>query len=146
MNEKTNKPPMPLYQQLAINLRWYKNTKKNNNTMWQHVAESNIDDIIDMLPGGSGIDSGVKIDLEKSTEDKIILYTEFHHMNEVGMYDGWTDHKIVITGSMAYGFKMTIYGQNKNEIKDYLYEIFDYSLREVVPVIENKPEKNVYHN
>lgn len=44
----------------------------------------------DFLPSGSGIDSGTKIDLEKSQPDKIILTFDFHHMNEDGFYDGWS--------------------------------------------------------
>lgn len=79
------------------------------------------------LPRGSGIDSGTKIDIDESGDEKIVLLFCFHHMNENGFYDGWTGHKAIITPSFS-GFSLRITGRDRNGIKDYLHETFSYVL------------------
>ncbi len=81
-----------------------------------------------VLPRGSGIDNGTQIDLGLSTEEKIVLRTAYHHMNEGGMYDGWTEHTITIRPSLQSNFTMTFSGRNRNEIKDYLHQEYEYVL------------------
>ena len=48
-------------------------------------------------------------------------------MDDAGFYDGWTGHTITITPSFS-GINLRISGPNRNDIKDYLYETFDYAL------------------
>jgi hypothetical protein len=91
-----------------------------------------IEDLQKLLPSGSGIDSGCKIDLVKSTKNKIKIDFGFHHMNESGTYDGWTDHTLTIEPCLSFGFSLKITGRNRNQIKDYLYETFDYVLNQEV--------------
>jgi hypothetical protein len=87
-----------------------------------------------MLPSGSGIDSGTKIDLDKSHAEKIIFYFGFHHMDENGFYDGWTEHTLVVTPSFT-GINLRIGGRDRNQIKEYLYDTYDYALTcEVEPI------------
>ena len=74
-------------------------------------------------PSGSGIDCGTKLDSASSPE-KLIFFIEFHHMNEVGYYDGWTQHKLIITPSLVFYYDMKITGPNRNGIKEYLYDIY----------------------
>jgi len=80
------------------------------------------------LPSGSGLDTGCKILVEESHKDRIVIQTEFHHMNEVGYYDGWTQHKIIVTPSLIYGFDLRITGRDRNGIKEYLGQLFDHAL------------------
>lgn len=80
------------------------------------------------LPSGSGIDSGCKIDLDRSSADKIVITTSYHHMNDGGYYDGWTDHEVIVTPSLAFGFDLRITGRNRNDIKEYLHEVFHAAL------------------
>ena len=75
------------------------------------------------LPSGSGIDSGTRIDRARTTPDKVVLVTSFHHMNEHGMYDGWTDHVIFCRPAFD-GITVSIGGRDRNGIKDYLHEVF----------------------
>ena len=89
-----------------------------------------IEDLQKLLPSGSGIDSGCKIDLVKSTKNKIKIDFGYHHTNESGMYDGWTDHTVTIEPCLAFGFSLKISGRDRNQIKDYLYETFDYVLNQ----------------
>jgi hypothetical protein len=81
----------------------------------------------ELLPHGSGIDGENKVDLEKSHAEKLVIHTEYHHMKESGFYDGWTEHTVTVTPSFS-GINLRISGQNRNDIKDYLSETFDYAL------------------
>lgn len=99
-----------------------------NNTDWErnHTAELlRIGD--ELLPSGSGIDCGTTIDLDASSDEKIVLACEYHHTNDVGYYDGWSSHRITITPSFM-GLNIKISGRDRNLIKDYLYEVYRYCL------------------
>ncbi len=99
----------------------------------QYVEQAYADlaKLISYLPSGSGIDSGISLDKESSTASRIIFRFEYHHMNDVGYYDGWTAHTAVITPAFD-GFNLTITGRDRNQIKGYLYDVFDYALRQLV--------------
>jgi hypothetical protein len=81
------------------------------------------------MPSGSGFDSGTKIDLERSHADKLVFTTAFHHMNENGYYDGRTEHTVTVTPSLADEFNIRISGRNRNDIKQVIYDSFDWELR-----------------
>jgi hypothetical protein len=83
-----------------------------------------IDKLCELLPHGSGIDSGIKFDSKNSKPDRLIFTFGFHHMNENGYYDGWTDHALIITPCLQDGYNLRITGRNRNDIKDYLYGLF----------------------
>src|SRR5690242_28193 len=59
------------------------------------------------LPSGSGIDSGTKIDLDASNDKIVVLTLGYHHMDENGYYDGWTDHTIRVRPAFN-GIDLTI--------------------------------------
>ena len=80
------------------------------------------------FPHGSGFDSGTSLDLDVSTEEKIVLHTSYHHMNDGGFYDGWTEHTVRVYPSLAYGFRTTVSGPNRNDIKEYIGESFHFAL------------------
>ena len=78
------------------------------------------------LPFGQGLDAGVEFDFFASNSRKIVFVTSFHHMDEHGYYDGWTDYKVVITPTFG-DFRIDIAGKDRNQIKDYLHDTFrDY--------------------
>lgn len=77
---------------------------------------------VNKLPSGSGFDSGSSIDLDASTQSKIVIDTSFHHMTE-GMYDGWTDHKVVVVATFD-GFDLRVTGRDRNMIKEYIGDLF----------------------
>lgn len=81
----------------------------------------------DELPSGSGIDGGTEIDLDESTDKKIVLTQSFHHMNDGGMYDGWTDHKMILTPAFD-GYDLEITGRDRNGIKEYFSDIYRHAL------------------
>ena len=77
-----------------------------------------------ILPSGSGFDAGAKVLIDECKENKIVFGTDFHHMNDVGYYDGWTTHKVVITPCLRFGFDMCISGRDKRNIKEYIGDVF----------------------
>lgn len=121
---------------IAKNCEWLKTVNEN----YLDLCESRINKLESLLPSGSGIDCGCKIDREKSGLKKVIINLSFHHMNNGGYYDGWTEHKIVITPNLSEYPDIKITGRNRDEIKGYLYDIFsDCLLTEV-------EESEIYNN
>jgi hypothetical protein len=96
---------------------------------WRDRHESTIEQLVaDFLPSGAGWDHGTKINFDRSTPEKLVFYGSYHHMNE-GFYSGWTDHTIIVRPSLVSDYVLAISGRNRNDIKDYLYQTFDYALR-----------------
>jgi len=79
-------------------------------------------------PSGAGFDSGTGLLYKESTGEKLVFNTSFHHMNEVGFYDGWTEHTVICTSSLAFDFNLRITGRDRNDIKEYIAETFEYFL------------------
>jgi hypothetical protein len=52
-------------------------------------------------------------------------------MNDAGYYDGWTDHIVIVSPSFD-GIDIKISGRNRNDIKDYLHDVFHAALTEEV--------------
>lgn len=83
------------------------------------------------LPSGAGIDSGTKIDLLRSEPDKLVFHTSFHHMKDVGYYDGWTEHTITVRPGFN-GLQIAISGRDPNGIKEWLHQTFEEVLSEMI--------------
>ena len=81
-----------------------------------------------VLPRGSGFDSGTKIDLDATTDDRIVFTTSFHHMDENGFYCGWSEHTVTVTPSFIGNFNLKVGGRNVRDIKDYIADTFSYLL------------------
>ena len=101
------------------------NCIEHDNDEWRERHQETGDAIAhEYLPSGAGIDNGAQIDWSRSTGEKIVIDTSYHHINEVGYYDGWTDHTITVRASLLSDFRLKISGRNRNDIKEHLYEIF----------------------
>lgn len=111
------------------------------NTEWYHRHTAAGDALAKFLPSGSGFDSGTKIDWDKSRSERLVFTTSYHHMNENGMYDGWTDHTVIVSASLPFGIDIRVTGVNRNDIKEYIGETFQYALtREGVETVEGWKE------
>lgn len=88
------------------------------------------------FPSGSGFDSGTTLDLEKSSATKLVFLTAYHHMNDGGYYDGWSENiKVVITASLRYAFDMRVTGIRRKDrwhLQDYIVETFNYVLEKEI--------------
>ena len=94
--------------------------ENNIQELTYEIYEKIVNEFESKLPKGSGI-CGTKI--IKATNKIIEIKTSYHHMDEHGFYDGWTEHKIKIVPTFS-GEYINISGRNRNDIKDYLHEIF----------------------
>jgi hypothetical protein len=90
-----------------------------------------------LLPSGSGIDCGCKIQYNSSNAKKVIIEFDYHNMDEHGGYCGWTHYRLIITPSLVNTFDLHIVGRNKNDIKEYFYDLFSDILLQKYVVYEN---------
>lgn len=119
----------PLYQRLASLIQAIRNCDKSGNTEWAYRHSARIRELLENeMPSGSGFDGGTLLDFDASHADKLVFTTSFHHMNEVGYYDGWTEHTVTVTPSLLHGINLRISGRNRNDIKEYIHSEFHESL------------------
>ena len=105
---------------------------KNGNREWELNHYNDLKKICQRyLPHGSGIDNTIPECLHGlwliSNDKMIKISISFHHMNDGGYYDGWTDH-IITVRPMFTGIGVYISGKNRNDIKDYLSQLYYESL------------------
>lgn len=84
-----------------------------------------LDDLVKLAPSGSGFDAGTEFVSVRSNSRRLVFKTSFHHMNENGFYDGWTEHTVTVLPDLLYGFTLTISGKNRNGIKDLIHDRFN---------------------
>jgi hypothetical protein len=128
--------PVPLYRAIAQTLAWIHNDPPGE---WAERAQHKLRILLGKLPHGSGIDHGPTI-LPDSEPDKLQFDMSFHHMDDSGYYDGWTDHRITIRPSLANEFDISVSGQDRNDVKYHLAEVFDYALSQTIDI--NSKEYN----
>lgn len=119
----------PLYARLHSAFVAMKNCERMNNVEWLQRHGETIKGLVDdHMPSGSGWDCGTTYDLAEWSESKLVFRGSFHHMNDGGYYDGWTDHTITVLPSFD-GIDIAISGRERNDIKDYLGTVFYDALR-----------------
>ena len=106
----------PIYQEIANRLIAIKNCEKTGNLEWRNKHDDAIDSLMSFGPSGGGYDNGTELDYEKSNNARLVFHTSFHHMDENGCYNGWTDHTIRVKPCLAFGFIITASGKNVNDI------------------------------
>lgn len=104
----------------------------NGDHLKQDWADRHEDRILrlvkDNLPSGAGFDNGTHIDLEKSTPERLVFTTAFHHMDDHGGYIGWSDHTVTVTPSLQFLFNLKVGGRDRRGIKEYIAEEFHAAL------------------
>jgi hypothetical protein len=88
----------------------------------------------------AGLIMALSLTLIQASRIASLLTRHFIIMNENGYYTGWTEHKIKIKPSLAYGFTLSIAGRNLNDIKQYIGETFEASLNQEIDV---RTEENI---
>jgi len=120
----------PLYKVLTNDINAYKNCSQIQNP-WMEKWRDNISyHEENYLPHGSGI-GNCKVDIDKSSSNKVVIFSDYHVMNENGFYDGYIDFSVTIKPSLLFDFALKINGKfgKHQDIKDYLYDTFDQDLR-----------------
>ena len=123
------------YQELAHYFNAYNNCIKIGNKEYETIHRQNIEQMIDSLPHGSGIDGKTEFNFNKSRENKLIIDSSYHCMDQNGYYDGWIDFSIIITPSLLFDINIVITGKFRKKyesVKEYLEETFQYSLTEII--------------
>jgi len=119
----------PLYQIIASRVQAAINCQTNGNKAWEDRHLAAVEHYVrEYLPSGSGIDTGTKFNDDRLDADRLRFDLSFHHMDQHGGYDGWTDHAVIATPSLANGFDLRITGRNRNDIKDYLADTYAHAL------------------
>lgn len=119
----------PVYRRLASIVQALRNCTASGNTEWYAKHAERAELIArDLLPAGSGIDSGTTIDLDRSTPNRLVLNTAYHHMDDGGSYAGWTEHTVIVTPDLQSGYNLRITGRDRNDIKEYLHQTFAQAL------------------
>jgi len=124
-----------VYQAIASKIAAMRNCLDNGNGEWFTRHRDAIDNIMrEHMPRGSGFDAGTEFDVCDHVDDnreRLVFTTSFHHMNETGFYDGWTDHKVIVTPSFA-GFDLRVTGRDRNGIKEHIADTFHHALERAV--------------
>jgi len=118
-----------MYAEFARTLAAYLGCSKHNNHEWAAHWEEKLSDLHRYLPHGSGIDAGVKLNVDKSTPGKKLVFdSSYHRMNEVGMYDGWVPFRVIVKPCLMYGARVRVAGRMDADLRDYLEELFTEAL------------------
>lgn len=125
---------MKIYQHIASRVAAIENCRNAGNVEWETKHSEVIRAIArEYLPSGGGVDSGARFRFGGSSAQKLILETSFHHMDEGGGYDGWTDHTVTVRPCLRSGIVLSISGRNENGIKEYLHDLFWTALNREIP-------------
>jgi hypothetical protein len=126
--------PKKKYISLAIAFNGYCNCFKDN-TIWLEKWTDAINQIIDSLPHGSGIDGITEFNFDESKPDKLIIDSQYHCMNENGYYDGMYGFKLILKPDWQ-NFKLEIKTNMPEKYKDqtieYLADLFYNDLTEEI--------------
>lgn len=90
----------------------------------------------EFMPSGAGFDNGTKILIPESAPNRLKFHTDFHHMNKVGMYDGWTYHSVTAMANFI-GMDVKVSGINRDNIKDYIASMIVDALDQNICVFWN---------
>ena len=110
-----------LYARLAELMLARENCQKSENHEWLQKHGQAIRDLCrEHLPHGSGFDSGVTLNQDESTSERLVFNVAFHPMNDAGFYVDWRDYKAIVTPSLVFGFSLDLKGRDYNQLKEYI--------------------------
>ena len=126
-----------MYEELYLAWKW----RQQANEKFEDVAQARLDAVFDLLPSGSGFDSGTKV--ESIDASRMVLYSAFHKMNEHGSYVGWDEFKVIVTSAFD-GINVRVVstsGRIRPEDRDYYAETFYAALTEEAPTWSPSEER-----
>ena len=112
-----------LAARLANTIQAIRNCRQSGNKEWLDKHTETLKELMQGLPSGAGFDNGTKLDEPACNAMALRFNTSFHHMNEHGYYDGWTDHTVTVRPTFD-GLAITVSGVNCNDVKDIIADAF----------------------
>lgn len=99
------------------------NCHKSGNEEWAVRWKRRLHKLVELIPSGSGIDRAPRTrdDVEVSSS-AIRFDVGYHHMDDVGHYDGWTDHTVTIRPAFD-GVNVQVSGRDRRDVKDNIREV-----------------------
>lgn len=92
----------PLYRELVLTINAQKTCIKKGNNEWVEKHQDTIDKLMNSAPSGSGIDCGTTLEFEQCTDNKLVFSFSYHHMDQNGMYCGWSENILTVTPSLLF--------------------------------------------
>jgi hypothetical protein len=123
---------MNLAEAYITALTAYRNTTERGNLKWSANWKERIKQLDECLPHGAGLDGVVEFDDTLSKPHRIVIYAEYHHMNEVGYYDGWA-HCHITAISEFTGPRVDVSREVDADTGDYLADLFYQALMQEAP-------------
>jgi hypothetical protein len=133
---------LPLYIALATLLERRKNLSRRQTPQPEMLDAVNdeIDRLVrEHLPRGSGFDNGTTLNFDMSEKagdplacpHLLVFDTSFHHMDDQGGYDGWTEHKVIVSPTFL-GPVLRVTGRDRKGIKEYIADQFHWVINHKV--------------
>lgn len=115
-----------LANEFAFTILQIKNCRNSKNHEFLNIAEQRLSRLTKDFIESGPIES-VYCSIDDSSLEKIVFHVTFHHMNDLGYYCGYTEHKVTIRQTFI-GLCVTVSGQNKRDCKIYIADVFDNAL------------------
>lgn len=117
-----------LYELMARRIQARINCDKSNNIEWFDKHTDTLNNLLKVLPHGSGLDYDWNYDIKRCHGERIVLTTAYHSMDEY--YDATIDFTLTVIPSLQFGFNLLIKGNfgKHQDIKEYLYDILREAL------------------
>lgn len=140
----TSTPVRTVAQRLAALVGARLNCLRFERHEWLDRHEAGIRFLVnECLPRGAGFDVGCELVLvaehvpglrkaQASTSERLVIVTSFHHMDENGSYDGWTDLTVVVTPAFD-GIDVDVKGKDRDGIFEYVADAFHHALTQPAP-------------
>jgi len=138
-------PSQTLAHMIATRVRtiqWHvQNGSKGPHSGYQRNVEEIERLVKAYMPSGSGFDIGTACAIADSKPARLIFNTSYHHMHTSGMYDGWTEHRVIVIAEHD-GMDIVVGGRDRNGIKDYIAEQFQQALSQTINAVWIKEEED----
>jgi len=115
---------MKVYEKLAQTGAAFGHCNVAGNDEWALKHYRELQDLKKQLPSGSGIDGSTNF--EKFANNKIVISSSFHVMDENGFYDRWVDFVVTVRPAFIGSIDVTITGKfgKDQDIKEYLQTLY----------------------
>jgi len=127
--------PRPLYEEIAILIDAIKNCQQMGNAVWEDNHRERLQEIErNHLPSGAGFDSGSTINLDRCSQNRIVIESGFHMMDEWGSYIGWIHFDVIVVpvfGGIDVIVKGPFAKADAMDLKEYIATVFFEDLNKI---------------